>query len=264
MINWCFSTLGCTERSLDEALDLAKRYGISNIEIRGIRGELDNEKVADISEENASHTVDAFETSGITPLVLGTSVSFHDGKSFDKMLNEGKTALKIASRIGFRAIRVFGNSIVGNEAVCICRVAKGIRELCLFAEDMGVSVWLETHGDFNTVERVMPIVEKCSDREEFGIVWDICHTHKPYGENWREFYDSLAPYIHHVHLKDVCNGKHVLLGKGELPIAEIVNHLISDGYSGCFSLEWERHWRKELTEIEYALDSLFLLFNVFH
>ena len=37
----CFSTLGCTERSLEDILLLAKKYNIQNLEVRGIGGVMD-------------------------------------------------------------------------------------------------------------------------------------------------------------------------------------------------------------------------------
>ena len=260
MIKWCFSTLGCVERSLNDIISIAKRYSISALEIRGLCGELPNEKIPEFLPENVANTKKALAEAEILPLILGTSVSFHDKESFEKNLADGKRALEIASRIGFSAIRIFGNSIVGDENECIARVASGVRSLCLIAEKIGVSVFLEVHGDFNTLERLLPIAEHCRDMHSFGIIWDICHTHVTYGENWLAFYDALAPYIRHVHLKDVANGRHVLPGKGELPITNVVNLLSKRGYGGYFSLEWERYWRKELPEIEYALDNLFSLF----
>ena len=261
MAKLCFSTLGCTERSLASVISLANRYGISALEVRGLGGELRNDKISDFLPENATETKQALLAAGIIPLVLGTSVSFHDEKSFDANIAAGKADMDIARRIGFSAIRVFGNSIVGDEQECMYRVARGIRELCLAAKGSGVGVWLEVHGEFNTLSRVLGVAELCSDLSEFGIIWDICHTHAHYAENWRAFYEPLAPYIRHVHLKDVQSSRHVLLGQGELPITDIVNHLLANGYGGYFSLEWERHWRRELPPVEDALDSLFTLFS---
>jgi len=35
----------------------------------------------------------------------------------------------------------------------------------------------------------------------------------------------------------------------------------SKGYKGYFSLEWEKHWHKELPEIEQAIEKLEALFE---
>jgi sugar phosphate isomerase/epimerase len=58
-----------------------------------------------------------------------------------------------------------------------------------------------------------------------------------------------------VHIKDFSNsdGALTLIGNGDIPIIPIVNQLLSDGYDGYFSLEWEKKWHPELPEIESAL-----------
>ena len=37
-MNLCFSTLGCTESSMDEIIATAERFGICGLEIRGVGG----------------------------------------------------------------------------------------------------------------------------------------------------------------------------------------------------------------------------------
>ena len=39
--NYCFSTLGCSELNLHETADLAKRHGISSVELRTLCGSVD-------------------------------------------------------------------------------------------------------------------------------------------------------------------------------------------------------------------------------
>jgi len=260
-INRCFSTLGCADRSLSEILALAKQYSIPAIEVRGIGGELRNEMIPDFAPANAENTKRSFEAAGVRPLVLGTSVSFHDINEYEKNMEEGKRALEIVERIGFSAIRVFGNRISGDEKECVSRVAKGIRELSLYAENTGVSVFLEVHGDFNTPDRLLPVTELCGDFDSFGLIWDICHTHNVYGKNWQKFYDTFAPFIRHVHIKDIKAGQLVLPGEGELEIVRMIHYMNSKGYKGYFSLEWEKHWHKELPEIEQAIEKLEALFE---
>ena len=42
-------------------------------------------------------------------------------------------------------------------------------------------------------------------------------------------------------------------GEGNIPILPIVRQLLTDGYDGYFSLEWERKWHPELPDIGLAL-----------
>ena len=253
IMNLCFSTLGCTERSLDEILDLCAQFGFTRLEIRGIGGVLDNRLIPDFSAEKIDETVKKFNSAGVAPLVLGTSCSFHEKENFENALNEGRAAVMTAAALGTRGIRVFGNNLGKNPAESTQRVIDGISTLCKTAHENDVDILLEVHGDFNTVKTLMPVVSALKNEKHFGLIWDICHTQKTYGENWREFYDAFREHIRHVHIKDVRGDELVLTGDGEIPIKNIVSHMISDGYSGAFSLEWEKKWHPELAEIEEAL-----------
>ena len=93
--------------------------------------------------------------------------------------------------------------------------------------------------------------------ENFGLIWDIEHTHKTYGDSFSEFYDFARPLIRHVHIKDYSDteNKLTLIGDGNVPIKKIVNRLLTNGYDGYLSLEWEKKWHPELPDITVALDS---------
>lgn len=250
-MNLCFSTLGCTERNLDDIFELCTRFEIQTLEIRGIGGVLDNRLIPDFSEERINSTAEHFKNACVTPLILGTSCSFHEKDNFESAVAEGKAAVHTASKLGAKGIRVFGNNLGDNPAQSTERVIDGIRQIC--AEKTDVDVLLEVHGDFNTVEALMPVIKALENEKHFGLIWDICHTQKTYGENWREFYDAFRPFIRHVHIKDIKGDKLVLCGDGDIPIKQIASQMLSDGYSGAFSLEWEKKWHPELAEIEEAL-----------
>ena len=253
-VKMCFSTLGCCDRTLTDAIALAKRYGMGTIEVRGLYGTMKNEEIADFSEERAEETKRLIAQAGLSFTVLGTSCAFHDPEKYEKAIDEGKRAIDIAAQLGFFAIRVFGNVIKGDEADCTARVISGIRTLCEYAEGTGVDVLLEVHGDFNTEARLCAVADGCRDLPAFGILWDVCHTRKTYGEAWRAFLDRFFPYVRHVHLKDAAGDRLVLPGDGELPLREMIGELTGRGYSGAFSLEWEKKWHPDLPEIEEALE----------
>ena len=260
-MKFCFSTLGCTERGLCEVLELAKKYSIDALELRGLGGEMDNRKIGALAPEKREETLKCFEEYGVKPLVLGTSCSFHDAAKLDAFLEEGYRSIDIAQSFGFGAIRVFGNNIRGDEVECLDRIANGISVLCEYAANKGVDVLLETHGDVNTRERLGAVAEICGKYEIFGLIWDICHTRLTYGENWRDFCSDFGDLIRHVHLKDVTEKGLTLPGEGDLPIRDMVNYLTETGYEGYFSLEWEKKWHPELPVLEDALDALFGLFK---
>ena len=248
----CFSTLGCSDRTLEEMIALAGKYGIKNIEFRGVGGAIANTQIEDFSKDLADQTKRRLENSGICPIVLGSSCYFQDAESCERYVAEGMADVDVAERLGIPYIRVFGDRIVDENTTE--RVISALARICEYSKK--VIVLLETHGDFNSVQTLAPIVEAMKGKENFGLLWDIEHTHKVYGANWEEFYSFARPYVRHVHVKDYSDSTKKLanIGCGDVPIRDIADRLVRDGYTGCFSLEWEKRWHPELSNIEIALD----------
>ena len=257
----CFSTLGCSEMSLNEILALCSDFGISAIEIRGIGGVLDNSKIADFLPEAINDTKNAFAECGITPVVLGTSCAFHNKEKFECAISEGLEAIKTAEGLGIPYIRVFGDKLIeGDELGCTERLINGIKTICESATS--TSVLLEVHGNYNTEAALSPVLDGLKDVENFGIIWDIEHTQDTYGENWIDFYRFIRPYLRHVHIKDrAAESRLVLVGDGAVPIIPITKQLLSDGYNGYLSLEWEKKWHSELPDMRTALDAFTRVMN---
>lgn len=257
-MNLCFSTLGCVACGLSDVIRLAKGYSVTGLEFRGMNGVLDNGSIEEFSESRATETKNQLASAGLTPVVLGTSCSFHspERERYDKAITEGKSAVDIAARIGISYIRVFGNKITEDREACFRRVDEGISALCDYAAGTPVSVLLETHGDYHCVETLQPLVDKLSKNDNFGLIWDVAHTHSVYGKDFVMFYRAMRPYIRHVHIKDFSSTHHklVLPGDGDIPIRAIMEMLLSGGYEGYFSLEWEKKWHPELPDLPIALE----------
>lgn len=266
----CFSTLGCAGLCLAESARLGKTHGMSGIELRGIAGETDARKIPDLAAENAADSRALLDEVGIVPVVLGTSCKFHDPGKRRAALDEGVASAKAAAGLGIPFIRVFGNDAKPDVATATRSVIEGIGELCAAAGD--VIVLLEVHGDFNRSEALMPVIGAL-DRggvRNFGLIWDVAHSDRAYGSEWQRFYNDIAPWVRHVHIKDhvrIAAGsgtrsfRLTMPGDGEIPIRDIVRRLALDGYSGYFSLEWERMWHPELPPIENALPRFVEIMN---
>ena len=265
-----FTTLGCPDWSFDRILEEAQTMGYSGIEIRGLEGKMLAEDIVQFYPENREATLAAVKNHGLTMISFGSSVSFHSADKFDDMLAEGKRAIDICQTIGIPAIRIFGNAIPKEEAeaVIISRVAKGAKILAEYGETRGVQVLLETHGDFNTLERIKGVFDQAGN-DNLKLLWDVAHTDKIYMDNFMDFYQPMKDKITHTHFKDHIRGtpgepksfKLCRLGEGQIPILAIVNQLLSDGYSGYFTLEWEKKWHPELPDAEIAYPDFVRLLN---
>lgn len=252
-LNLCFSTLGCTEYSVEDVIALSERFSLDAIELRGLCGKMNVYDSEDFSAENAEASFKKFFDRGISFKVLGTSVSCHEVFSGKQTLDQFTKDVEFAKTAKAGFVRVFGNKITEN---CSSEEIAGVLlSLCEIADPYGVTVLLEVHGDYNSIETLSPILKRLSKTENFGLIWDICHTDAGYGDGWEEFYLAVKPYIKHVHIKDRIrqNMKLTSLGKGDIPIKAIAERLSSDGFDGYVSLEWERKWHPELCCIEEAL-----------
>ena len=251
-----FSTLGCPGWTFEKILDEGQRLGFAGIEIRGIGGEMRAEKIPFFFPENAEKTKAMVRDKGLTLVGFGTGVNFHDSSLYEDALEEGRQAIDVCTRMGIPSIRVFGDKIIEDKVATIERVATGLRTLCEYATGKGVDVLMEIHGDFDRLETVIPVIEKVKDCPEFGILWDIEHSFKVYKDDWRVFYECIKPWIRHTHFKDIVLNEDgfalCLPGEGDIPIGDTYKALEAGGYTGWYSLEWEKYWHPELQDPEIA------------
>ena len=253
------STLGCPGKDLDEVLALLKTADVHGLEVRGIGGELNAEKITCFLPENREETLAKLRANNISLVCLDTSVSLHDASKYEKNVEECLAAIRLCREVGFPAIRVFGNDLSDGEGreEELATIKKLGLLLCDAARDAGVEVWLEIHGTINTVENLAAVLDVLGPHPAFGIIWDIMHTDRAYGDKWDPVYRLIRPFIRHVHIKDHLRDStppfaRVLLGHGHIPIDDIVHRLEKDGYRGYYSLEWEKLWNPQIEEPEIA------------
>ena len=256
-----FSTLGCPGWDLAKVLDYAVKYGYDAVDIRGLSGVMKTEDIPEFQPERIEATKAAFAESGVKLLCIGTSCSFHAPDKFSLAIDEGKRALDLCATLGVPYIRVFGNSILSEDGAEETKaVIEGISILCDYSDslgDKGAAVLLEVHGDFNTVDRLLPICRALEGRSNFGLIWDYAHSERV-DESPVLFWRTLKKYIKHVHIKDhtrESDGKRTLcpIGSGVIPIKETVRMMIRDGFDGYFALEHELAWHPELQPAEVVI-----------
>lgn len=251
-----FSTLGCPNWSFEQVLDQAQRMRFDAIEIRGIEGQMEASEIPWLMPGRQQTTRNMLRDCGLSICAFGSSISFHDLALADRMRESGRQTIDICANMDIPYMRVFGNNIPNgmSQEDAAARVADGINALCDYAQGTDVRILLEVHGDFNTVEIIGSVIEKMN-HEKAGILWDIAHSDRVYKEDFLPFYETIKPYLYHVHIKDhkrLPDGRTALchVGDGDIPIRQIRNVLLKDGYKGYFSLEWEKKWHPELAEPE--------------
>lgn len=247
-----FSTLGCPGWSWDDILSTARDLGFDGIEVRGIGNELCVPKAAPFLEMNAKTTMERLKKLRLDIPSLTSACCLFDRENTGTNLKEGMDYISLASRFGIPYVRVLGdgNPEPGKD-IDLGLVAENLRRLDGFAAGKGVTLLIETNGVLANSATMLELL-KIAGCSNVGVLWDIHHPFRYYGEPVEKTWSALKDYIRFVHIKDsiIENGKirYKMLGHGDVPVREALLHMKAQGYKGFVSLEWVKRWCMDLEE----------------
>ena len=118
---------------------------------------------------------------------------------------------------------MFGDKVPEGESRedVIKRVVEGFQQMAAHAKPAGVTVLMESHGDFTTSKDLVAI-ERAVHSDAFAILWDAHHTFVAGNEQPADTYEALGRLVRHTHLKDSkadgTDRRYVLTGTGEVPV----------------------------------------------
>ncbi|MBS1857626.1 MAG: sugar phosphate isomerase/epimerase [Acidobacteria bacterium] len=256
------STLGCPKWDWNTIVRNTSGWGFAALEMRGIQDQMDLPKCAEFSGTRLKGTQRDLAAAGLHISDLGASAQMHepDPVKRAKHMDEARRFIDLAHELGTPYVRVFPNQFVPGEdkQVTFARISAGLHELGEYARPAGVTVIVESHGEFRRGEDLIPILEGAKSKN-VAFLWDAHHTCVE-GEKPADTYAQLGKYTRHTHLKDSLPiaGKpkedrhYVLTGTGEIPVKETVAVLVRNGYKGYYCFEWEKRWHPEIDEPEVA------------
>jgi sugar phosphate isomerase/epimerase len=255
-----FSTLGCPAWSLKTILESADRLGYAALELRGVAGEMDLPKVPELSGTRLAGTKKDLTALGIVVSDLGASSRMHekDPATRERQFDEGRRFIDLAQAMGVKYVRMFGDKIPEGEPKeeVMKRVVEGFQQMTAYAKPAGVTVLIESHGDFTHSADVEDILTRVGS-PQFALLWDAHHSFVAGGEKKpADTYAKLGKWVRHTHLKDSkpegTDRRYVLVGTGEVPVKEQIRVLAGAGYEGFYCFEWEKKWHPEIEEPEVA------------
>ncbi|RCW55409.1 sugar phosphate isomerase/epimerase [Halanaerobium sp. ST460_2HS_T2] len=256
MMKLSFSTLACTDWSINKVINYAVENNYDGVELRAKEPHLS----VDYSQEERKKLKELFEKNKLEiPCITAyTRFGYQDFSLRQENIEQLKKMIDLAADIGADYIRTFGpaaENSFGLEDV-IAWIRESFLEIDDYAADRGVKVLLETHDDLCQGKDLIKIFEN-SGLKSCGILWDVAHSVRA-GEEMSETISYIKDYIYHVHLKDWINlaeaeDHYVLLGAGELELNQLLSSLNDIDYSGYLSLEWEKMWHPEIEESEIAI-----------
>jgi sugar phosphate isomerase/epimerase len=254
-----FSTLGCPKWPWARILDQAAQLGYSAIELRGIEGEMDLPKRPEFTASRIARSRKDLAALDLRISDLGASARMHESEPARRaaQMDEGRRFIDLAHALGVPYVRVFGDKVPPDEDrnTVLRRVSLGLRELGDYAKGSGVTVLIESHGDFTDSPTLLELL-KGADTPAVGLLWDAHHTVVAGKEDPATTFQRLQPYVRHTHLKDSrpegADVRYVLTGTGTVPVRDTVRVLARGGYRGYYSFEWEKAWHPEIEEPEVA------------
>jgi sugar phosphate isomerase/epimerase len=254
-----FSTLGCPKWPWKRVLEQASQMGYAAIEVRGIEMKMDLPTLPEFSGSGLTQSIKDLDALGLKISDLGASARMHEGdpKVRQAQMDEGRRFIDLAQKLKTPYVRVFGDKVPPGEQKrdVMARVIDGLRTLGEHAKGSGVTVLLETHGDYTDSPTVVELM-KGAAMETVALVWDAHHTFVAGKEQPATTFAALKPWVRHTHLKDSKpDGKdvrYVLTGSGTVPVREQVRLLKASGYKGYYGFEWEKGWHPEIEEPEVA------------
>ena len=244
-------TMATPESTALEAIDLFAGLGLDGIEIIcaddyscGISLATSTSELNRIQQR----AVDAgLVVAGLAP--YAKDMNHPDAGARGRAVADLKGAVDIADALECRAMRVFG----GHEAPpseqgrALGWLAESLREVGEYAQAAGVQLNIENHMDTmaTSAEMTMAIV-RAVDLPNVGVLYDQANLAFMNSEVYEMAIALQGPRIQHVHVKDFYwRGTEriaAVLGEGVIPWREIVSDLTDMGYTGFYSLEYERRW----------------------
>lgn len=256
------STLGCPKWDWNTIVRNASSWGFAALELRGVLGEMDLPKCPEFSGARLKGTLQDLSAAGLRICVLGASAQMHepDPAKRARHLDEARRFIDLAHAMQAPYVRVFPDRFLPSEdrKVTIARIAEGLYQLGEHAKPAGVTVIVESHGQFRRAEDITAILTGAKS-DHVAFLWDAHHTCVE-GEKPADTFGNLGKFIRHVHLKDSQpvpgkakeDRRYVLTGAGDIPVKETVRVLARGGYKGYYSFEWEKRWHPEIDEPEVA------------
>jgi sugar phosphate isomerase/epimerase len=251
-----FSTLGCPQWSWKQILDFAQQHNFPALELRGLEDKVDITQHPALAPARLPEVTQQLADRGLTVVGLGASARMHDLDA--AQLDEAGRYIDLARALGTPYVRVFGDRYVNGESreATRERIAANLRKVGERAYNQGVTLLIESHGDFTDSPSLLEILER-ADSPAVALLWDAHNMFVASHEEPEESVRHLGRWIRHTHLKDsVAAGtarQYVLTGTGEVPVRRQIEALAKAGYRGYYSFEWEKRWHPDIEEPEIAI-----------
>jgi len=237
-----------TDFTLRDLLQLLPANGFDGVEFRCEANQKHGVE-PEVTKAERQRIRTLLEAAGLEVSCLSTSQRFEspDPSVRQAVIDRVKQFIDLAADLGCERIRTFGNNFPPGvpKPQVIQYVGESLRECAKYAEDKGVDVLLEMHGQFYYWEYCLGAV-KVADHPNVAINYN-CDLRDLVDGSVAFTFSQVKDYVRHVHLHDLENPG--------FPYKELFSLLKGVNYSSFCSLEegYREGGEKKVIELYAAL-----------
>ena len=248
-----FSTLGCPNFGWTDIYSMAKDLGYDGIEIRGLGDDIFAVRAQPFTESQLPKTIAKLKEIGVEIPCLSSNCCLKFKDDFESNMAEISQYVELAKKLNTPFIRVLADLYPAPTGeVDDDYIISVLKEAAKLVEGSDVTLLVETNGVYADTARLKKVLDAVAHKN-VAALWDIHHPYRHMGEQPRDTVANLGSYIKYVHVKDSVraadgNIKYRFMGKGDMPVIEMLDTLEASGYDGYISLEWVKRWANDLSD----------------
>ncbi|KPJ58942.1 MAG: hypothetical protein AMS15_07385 [Planctomycetes bacterium DG_23] len=215
------------EWDLDTLLIKAKELGFEGVEFRVDAHHAHGVEV-DLTSQQRREVAQRIAASGLINCGLGSGCRYDspDESKLSESIERTKALLQLTADLGGAGLKVFGNNFHEDQGISkettIEQVGKAMKECAKTANDLGVELRFEMHGDFDPPQYCLKVLELAGEPSVSLI----------YNSDRRDVVDGsvagtiakVRKFVTHIHMHD--------LADPEYPHQEMLRIFRDSGYDG--------------------------------
>lgn len=255
-MKFSFTTLTTPDYTVQQIVETAKLYGYDGVDLRASynRGQLTVE--SSVSEIKSIRNSFINEGIIIPSLLCYFETCVNPGTATQEFEDWLRRHIEIGEMVGAQALRLFTHPSTNNidREVYLNAYAETLNKV-ISKEKTSIQVYIQNHEGYSTAEEVLSIVDKAK-HPNVHMVYSPDHCLIT-GENVGHIYGKIIRNSKQLYISDIMrqNGGFisVLPGKGILPIGQIHQDFLQQGFEGFTTFKWYKLYQPELANPNDAL-----------
>lgn len=239
-MKYSFMSFSTPELSMEKLISTARRFGYQGVEPR-IDSKHKHGLETDATTGKRKEIKKLSENSGIAFACIATSCVFANQETVKQNIEKTMQCIDLAADVGAPRLRVFGGQLGDgiSRAEAIKLVADSLRSLADYASQHKITVCMETHDYWCDPEHVATIMKQVN-HPAIAANWDVMHPVREDMATMDQAFQSLKPWIRHLHVHDATARTADLLpiGTGGYDHKRAIELLQTIPYDGFISGEW--------------------------